>query len=208
MANKIIFVALLLAVSFVGCQKPAIPDSFNDPAAYQAFIEHPDHKLLAIREHRDIRFAAQYLPPDFIRWRNLELGKATSDSDKGISSYVFVLNVGPAADAKTGDVMTYGVSNLEEYAERMEKMNFRLHESIELRVGNHTWKPSLVHMENTYGLTQDRNIHLAFDAKENLDLKKMDEDLDLVFDDPVFGTGINHFRIPQEALHTLPSLDI
>lgn len=208
MANKY-FLPLLILLSgvFWSCQNRSVPEVIHGPEAYEAFFRHPESGLLAVREHQDIRFAAQYLPPDWQNWKRYQQG-GFLEPQENTHPVVFVLNIGAAEGARTGDVMTYGVSNLEGYAQRMETMNFRLEDAIELRVGEHKIRPKLVHMENTYGLTQDRNIHLVFEDSSLDSPREMTGDLDLVFDDPVYGTGINHFRISREALNTLPRLEI
>lgn len=179
----------------------------QDPVAYEAFFRGPEGNLHQVREHRNIRFAAQYLPPDWLAWKAKMDFQAVS-VETGDSAAVFILNIGPAAGSRTGDVMTHGVSGMEDYAARMETMNFRLEESIELRVGDRVLKPVFVHLENTYGLTNDRNLHLVFEGAGLGLPQEQPEDLDLVFDDPVFGTGINHFRFQREALNQLPRLAI
>jgi protein-tyrosine-phosphatase len=132
--------------------------------------------------------------------------------------YVFLLTVKPKAAQPTEnqenrqthnpDVMYRDISNYSEFKERVTQVNFHADEYIYLVTSGKRLKPLLHTLENTYSLMPQRTIYLVF-ADENLhktssankDLSY--DDLELVFEDQLFSTGIHHFLFSKKKLAKL-----
>ena len=125
------------------------------------------------------------------------------------NAYSFVLSIGPDnRNGKSGsDIMQRGNRSYEDYRDRFMTMNFNIGEHLSLRAGDLVLKPTLALTENVYGLQQDCKINLVFapaDAAQQRVLQA--HDLELVFDDRVFDTGLSRFVITQQHLNSVPAV--
>ncbi len=136
----------------------------------------------------------QRIYPQVKLWADYEPTKEETDL-----STTFRFHLDPPDDSAT-DVVQRGIHSLEDYRERMTILNFRLDEAFFISLGDQKIYPTIVHMENTYGLTSGRIIHVVFGDPAVRRAVQAGIDLDFVFDDPVFQTGINHFLFKHDAI--------
>lgn len=80
-------------------------------------------------------------------------------------------------------------------------LNFSWDEQASLRCGKNEYKPVLSTLENTYGLTKDRNVILVFAPTERGDTEFWTApELDLVLYTPHLGNGIQHFKFDRTSI--------
>lgn len=83
-------------------------------------------------------------------------------------------------------------------------MNFDMNEYVSIKTPTQEYRPVLTSMENTYSLKGQRNIYMVFtDDTAEAELMKAPE-LDFVFNDEIFQTGVNHFVFNQDDLQSMP----
>ncbi|MBS1581097.1 MAG: hypothetical protein JST66_02750 [Bacteroidetes bacterium] len=131
------------------------------------------------------------------------------DPDKALQAHgqqlCFVLNLAPDTTHFKGDVMYAGVRNVEEFKEQAYALNFLWEEHVELHCGESIYRPVLSTLENTYGLSKDRNVVLVFAPPTLTDSSFFgSETLDLVVDDDQLGTGTQHFKFQRADLRNVP----
>lgn len=105
-----------------------------------------------------------------------------------------------------GDVMMFGVHNEKGYQEQAYRLNFDWSELAEIDCGGHHYAPVLASWENTYGLTKDRSVTLAF-VPPNADDEYFygSEDVRLTLYSPLNGIGDLHYTFSREAIKAVLS---
>ena len=196
---QLLFVLLMLFV--MGCGDREL-DTVNSVGALRVYAKDPMHGLLRTRSFSTLVWKVNLLPREIAEEGGIALGAS------GAGTIHFVVNIAPGSAYRGGDVMTNGVASYETYADRMIQLNFRMGENVRLQVGSHELSPKLCHMENTYGLSDDRNLHIVFaDPYLSTDLRQLPT-MDLVITDWIFGTGISHYPFKSEHLQKIPVLTL
>ena len=201
MRRWITMIAMLGVLS--GCGEKMV---YEDVNAFKAAYYQAGSGSVVEKVYGKLAWTCKLVPRELDALEN-PLAQSKPSAETGGELH-FILHVGPSKEGSMGDVMVYGVSNEAEYAGRMMALNFGLREAVRLHVGEQTLEPVLVHMENTYGPTEGREIHLVFaDAVLAQPVATL-PDLDLVLYDEVFNTGISHFKYPALQLAQLPRLQL
>ena len=104
--------------------------------------------------------------------------------------------------------MLGGLTTPGEFEERVHQMNFEMERYIKIIINEKEFRPVLSTMENVYGMTSNRNIVFVFvpGANEEHFFGNM-EKLDLVFEDELFGLGVNHFLFHKENMQRIPEIN-
>lgn len=182
-----------------------------DMAFLERYVRDPKNGLERTREVAGFRSTVRLLPPGLgaLRKHNAApdscgpaLHDLVRDQKKQLS---FILNIAPDGETITGDVMYADVSSVEAFKERAYDLNFPLEDRIELRCGTKLYTPVLSTLENTYGITKDRNLIIVFVPSEADDtVFYTSEYMDLVVRDHWFGTGTQHFKFLRTDLKRTP----
>jgi hypothetical protein len=196
----IIIGILIVSMALAGCGQGYV----NSVDGLKAYVWNPANGLVKTHAYNEVEWKVKLVPREVEESEQL-----IAESEKSVQrtgTVHFMVNVAAGRAYEAGDVMMAGVGNYEEYADRMIQLNFRLEEGVRLKVGGKELAPVLFHMENTFGLTQDRNIHILFaDPILEPDLRSLPQ-LDLVIEDWVFGTGISHYVFQEAKLEKIPLL--
>ena len=181
----------LLLLSLGACQ-----NDLNNWKDYYAYLHAPENGLIKEKTIGDMKFTMQYWPAAM---RSQEQPNPEQEED----SWTFLLKIEASEQAaQPFDVMTETVSSLEEFQEQTLALNFDWQKWIYLQVKDKKVAPVLAVLENTYGLQQHRVVNLVF-AKEE---RAVPQQLDLVFEDTIFGTGKHHFLFQTQDLEAIPAL--
>lgn len=189
---------LVLAFLLTACGKERLQYS-----EYLKWVGDKRHGLVQEREANNMRLRVTYIPQALVQYREYHGDSLTShqmDSLLNIQSQgnAFTLSFTPLV--KGADPMMADIKDYASYKERFMSMNFGVENMVELHVAGERLSPSLVNTENTFGLSKELTVNVAFSGgKEN-------EDLDFVYDDQVFGTGISHFIIKNKDIKNIPEL--
>lgn len=196
---------ILIGLFLLGCCSCGSHQVYHDAASFkQAFYAEGSGSIVA-KSYGNLMWTCKLVPAELDLVENPVIQPESASTD---GSLHFILFVGPSDPGSMGDVMVYGVQDEAAYNKRMIDLNFRIRESVVLNVGVASLNPVIAHMENTYGLTEGREIHLIF-ADPSLEGPWWQlPDLDLVLEDGVFHTGVSHFRYPAKRLSQLPRLEI
>jgi hypothetical protein len=207
--TKLLCYALLFIAALTGCTGRKETDSVQQ---YLSWINDPEAGLVQRRQVNNLLLSVKYLPPQYLASRDRDLSPEGKDSMARYysESKAFLLTITPLAapDKEPGksDVMFYDLKDFQEYKQRSHTMNFEMEEYVKLIAGNRTYHPVLSSLENTYGLEEGRNVYLVFsDDQRGKELNAAAE-LDIVFNDELFSTGLNHFVFRKEKLDNLPHL--
>jgi hypothetical protein len=191
--------------------------TFNTEQEYYAWINKAENGLVKERYVNHTHFKVNLLPSDLLLLRALKTLPSAEQADlDSISrdlqhSTTFVITIGPDQREQEGrrDIVFSGVASYEEYRDKLMRLNFEMEEMILLKVGNEQLKPALTNFENVYGLTDHRKVNLVFVAKNEEQGKQIRQgDLELLFDDRIFNTGINRFVFRRADIEEVPNINL
>jgi hypothetical protein len=202
---------------FVCCALFALVGCSNDVnySDYLSYLANPENGMVKETRINGLSLQAKYLPTEYFVFRALsdvpanEISQQLVDSiseDYGHSlTFMFTL----APDKKLGkefDVTNVNTENYTAYEERMDLLNFQLSKYLHLEVDGQEMQPALVQMENTFGLKKESNFIVVFNVPVH-EFEQQNHNMSLVYDDPVFFTGINRFSFSTEVIRNRPSLN-
>lgn len=179
---------------------------------YSHWIAKPEHGLVQEKRVNGYILKVKYLPWQYMVRKEMLLSGARSNFDSIASfyksNYNFLLSITPdingASDSR--NIMFDDIEKFEDYKQRVFDVNFKMEDFVRLKLSNGVvLSPSIYNTENTYGLNKDLNFNLVFSPNTKNENMKI-EDIDLILEDYIFSTGINHFIIKTEDLDNLPIL--
>lgn len=180
------------------CGEPVI----RDESTFFKWIIDPAHGLKKVRRANGIEIAAIYLPSEYLAYRAgklLEDGQDSSDIE-GLDHQEdvhFLLAIKAVDDEE--NILYKDITNYSQYKEKTLALNFAQEKSLELIIGEHRFSAALAVWENLYNLGNRGKLNVSFTGlgKELVQLP-VEESIELVFADEIFGTGIHHFYFKKE----------
>ena len=192
---------LIVIIFFTSCKQ-----SFKDINQYYHWMDDKENGLVIKRSSGDKELTMKYLAVPYLVYNDVKdienPSKVLIDSLTRVysNSRNFLLTI--RSTSHNEDIMLEGVTNEMEYNQKNLVMNFGISEYLTLKtdIGN-SYFPALVNMENTYGLQKHKNFYIVFAPMDENEKDIMtSQTLDVVFDDRIFSTGINHFLFEKEKL--------
>jgi len=179
------------------------------------WMTNPQNGLVKIQTPTGYSFKMKYLPPQFLafshlkRFGNGNVEQTGFDSLSRVygNSLNFLFTIGP--DKEKGekfDIMYEGISNVADYNARVHTLNFDLRHFLSINIKGKEYRPVLTRFESVYGLNKSRNITVVFSPQEEGSQLMKASEYDIVFNDEIFGTGINHFRFQKSDFENTPKL--
>ena len=181
---------------------------------FNAYLGDRTNGLLRERTIGGVNYRLALQPADLLAYREFcAVGALQPESlDSLMQSFsqtlAFQMNLSPDKSVAEGDVMYKGISSYDDYADRVRMVNFNMPEMIALHIGENVYTPVLCLAENTYSLTQGRNVLILFEATDLQSAMIANEESTVVFNDEIFGSGIQHFRFENDKLMNIPGLPI
>ncbi len=185
---------------------------FTSESDYYKFINNEKNGLTKKKTTNEFEITVKFLPTDYLVFKEVKdkiIDKKTIDSLEKIysSSKSFLISINPLRKVDNNDALFYNAQNMEDYKERILMLNFHPEEYLRIETQNKVYYPVLSTMENVYNIDDKRSIVLVFtDDDKNCELYK--DDLDFIFEDKIFDTGINHFVFKKEKIHNIPKFNI
>lgn len=193
------YLLLSIAIFCLACQSKPVFDNVKE---YKIHLLQAENGYIKSKEAGGVKVSLLYMPANYL----IGLDKNYKTEDTTINAYehtyTFLLSFTPNQKIKNGSIMTLNVTDYEGYKERVYDMNFEFKSKIFVKTKTGNIYPVLADMENTYGLTQERKIHLVFPKNEIV----KEEEIDIIFDDDVFDTGRHHFVYTKKKLEEVPEL--
>ena len=193
---------MLLLLFLMSCQQ-----QLDSEKAVFKYLNDADNGLKVTQKLANLYFHMKYLPKDVVKSRLLVSDNTLSkDSvDKMYSDIVcFMLTIELNQEIDpNSNMLFYGVKNMEEFKERINQLNFQMQNYLELHTNNEVYIPAHTVMEDMYNLGNKRNMLIFFKTKEGIT-----EDIDLMFNDLIFKTGINHFVFERNDIKNIPEINL
>jgi hypothetical protein len=205
--RHIVMGILTLGMLMSGCQR-----ELKDMKAVYGWINAPEHGMVKTKTVEGIKLTVKYLPAEYLALKETkedQAGRQTYDSLLKVykGSHTFLLSIASSEDEVNNDPMYQGLEDYSAYKRRALTMNFDMNEYVSIKTSTQEFRPVLTSMENTYSLKGQRNIYMVFtDTATDTELMN-EKELDLVFNDEIFETGINHFVFEQSDLQSIPAIN-
>jgi hypothetical protein len=173
-------------------------------ARYTVWVNDPQNGLVKMKDIGGYTLKAKFLPKEFLQLRDRNLPTDTA-MDKYYKN-TLTLSVSIAINKEMhqkygGDIMKTNIDSYNDYKARIYEANFDIKENIFIKVGDEQIHPVLTNLENTQGLSPGITFMCVFPYPN---AKTLDKDIDLTFDDELFGTGPNHFKFYKKDLTEIP----
>lgn len=195
-----LLVILFFLVSACGKQHLA-------PDEYMKWVEDESNGLRVKRTFSDYVFTLQYRPADYMvaqemRSGAVPAGKRTQRSKELEQSLHFNFIIGTPGN----DISPFKANTGPDgYFERINHFLNDGASDFTLRSGNDTFDCTLCHAEQTYGLAPENILVLAFEPRSGKEIVLKD-DLLLVYEDKVLGTGMVKMKIEKDKLDKIPGM--
>ena len=210
--NTIFYILLFILFSLQSCRHTLI----SNEQEYLNWLRNEKNNLIKTKYINNLKISARFLPAEYLVYKEIKGDLKKENRNHEIDSLLniysqsltFIITISP--DDREGeqfDIMYFNIENKEDYYERAHKLNFNISEYISLTTRKSEYAPVLHTLENTYGLSNSRNIYIVFsETADNGDLFSS-KTLDLVFNDLIFETGISHFIFKKFDLTKIPKID-
>jgi len=196
---------LLLVVGLSACN-----NSDLSPRAYQDFIiwmQQESNGLRKIRSRDRLTMSAQYLPAQYLAHKQVR-SNATENIDSLLVAYQkstqILFSLEPTQLPNVTGLIEHEVYSREEYAARINMLSFQMGQFFTLTVNEQVYAPVGAHFDGVNNQAKALKFTLVFNvAAATL---ATEEKVDLRFDDPIWGMGINHFVFQPNQLKNIPEI--
>ena len=121
--------------------------------------------------------------------------------ETSIEQLTIIVSLAPDGKQYKRDVMFATARNASEFREHAFDLNFNWPDKVRLHCDSSTYAPVLSTLENTYGLTKDRNAVLVFvPGSKNDPAFYRSEEFDIAIDNDVLGIGTQHFKFNRKDI--------
>lgn len=172
------------------------------------FVNDPENGLVREKVVKGLKLKARWIPASQLAYIDYKDSGGLESRDQLMADKAkqvcIVLSLTPTGVGET-DLMKVNIPGQAAYADRMVNLNFHLGEEARLIAGENVFYPAGYHLENTYGLTKDRDIHFVF-APEAWEVSGPPEEFTFEFNDPEFGTGTHLFKFRRKDMEQAPQL--
>ena len=187
-------VALLMSA----CSKTKL-----QPSEYIAWSDNKENNLTRVYQQNAIRLSCQYTTPEYVSLKqadaaNLDLA-AVKENIAAVADMVhFKLRF---QDSTSNNFLQNNYTTGEEFNLKSMYLSYDIRYDLKLVQGGDTAACALNHHERTYGSTPYETLLIAF-PKLNEEIT----DLELIFNDCVFGLGRVKYFFSKEDLESIPEL--
>lgn len=171
---------------------------------YLKYLANPKNGIVKEKEVGGLIYKVKYLPVEYLAYRSKDL----ENEQKYAKTLSFLFTITPDSTNNV-DLNKLGVSNYEEYSQRIHQFNFEMQNNISIKAGRKIINPQFVQFENNYGIKHEKSFIVICTVDKNLDNSFAKEnELQFIFNDPIFNSGISKFKFFKEDLEDLPKLSL
>lgn len=162
---------------------------------YHSWITEEDNGCKLTKTINGLNITIQYLPHTYMALKEMERRKLSNKpSFDSLANYYntqlhFLLTIESADEQR---VLFKGITNPEEYAQRVNELNFNIENTTSVKTMGNLYKPVLTSLENTYNLGKDVKLNLLFAPHNKVDELANAEDIEFSYDDETFAIGSIH----------------
>jgi len=207
MIRKSLYIALI-SVLLISCSN----EELKTVGDLDTYIKNPENGLVKVKEVNGYRMVMQLLPSEYLALKEKPTDKTTFDSiQKEYSqSMNFLFSIEPDGEKRKNDVVMNGVRNYEEYKQKFTSLSFGIQDYFSIQNESASYYPVLSNMEPVYQLKAGRSFNIVFAPQDEQSIQDFEEmqNIDIVFEDAFFDTGINHFVFNKKDLKNIPTKNL
>ncbi|OFX36443.1 MAG: hypothetical protein A2X08_14595 [Bacteroidetes bacterium GWA2_32_17] len=174
---------------------------------YLTWLNDSENGLMKERIINGLQIKVKYLPPDYLSLKDKSSRNTDSLKDYYSHSLSFLLSINPE-QVNQKDIVYREVNDYSDYKARIYQLSFRLDELISVEIENMKITPVLTSFENVYGIKQGRDIIVVFTPSDENQAKMIASgNIDFIFNDEIFKTGISHFQFIRSDIENAPAID-
>jgi hypothetical protein len=203
---KIRYTILIFILGFTS----SCSNEFNSESDLYQWLGDKENGVLKERTHEEIKYSLKILPNDLTIYNDLEgeeyrPSKIDSIRETKKDELACLLLIDIKKGTQDNPLFT-GITEYKDYKERIQDLNFHFSDFFHAQIGDQVITPKIWVFEDLYTLGNKRKVMIVF-SERDLD-KSISEsmDIDFVFNDQIFGTGINHFKIKTEDILSIPEI--
>jgi hypothetical protein len=193
-----LFLPIILFL-LVSCAKPAL-----NPTEFIQWCDDKEHELIQIYEQDDIQLTCQYMPEEYAALKQTNPNLIDENEVKATIDQVSDLHQFKLKFQKTtgNNFLKDNYTTAEEFNTRSIYLGYGIQPDLQLVSGSDTLICAMNHHERTYGNTPYETLLIAFPKSKN----NTQSDLQLIFNDRVFGLGRVKFYFKKSTLESIPEL--
>jgi hypothetical protein len=198
--NHILFILSLVfsCMLLQSCTKAEL-----SPSEYIAWCDRSENNLVRVYRQNNLELTCQYNSAEYVSVKQSDPGKLDAAEVKNNTAAVsdlvhFKLKF---RDTTSNNFLRTNYTSAEEFNIKSMYLSFDVRYDFKLVQGDDTSECVLNHHERTYGSTPYETLLIAFPK-----LHDGETDLELIFNDRVFGFGRVKFFFEKEDLNAIPKL--
>lgn len=193
--NKSIKIPAYLILLFALLNSACSSLTFRSEEKFLKWLNSEESGHSKTKTVNEFKLNAKLLPASYVAYRNGERYTAVYDS-----TITILLSIKNEGNEMQKDLLSYETYSKAEYKMKFTNLSYNMHNYVWLKVGDLKIKPVLATLENTYDLKASKTFYIVF----NTPLNQGNANLDFVFNDVTFNTGINHFVFKHENIKNVP----
>lgn len=201
----------MCVVAVVACEEP----KELSWSRYTRWLSDNQDVVVKAKEINDIRISLQFLPTDFVAYKDLmstNEPETMSNLDSVRELYKCGLRFQLSVESMkpSSKLLFENTTDEVAYKQRIENLSFYAHEFISIEQNGKAEVPVLSQFEGYHELNNKLTIQLVF-SPSWYSCEQYAEGIGkiaVVFDDPYWNTGINRFIFDTTSLREIPKLKI
>ncbi|WP_027420457.1 hypothetical protein [Crocinitomix catalasitica] len=194
--NKIKVLCVFALIGLYACGKSKLA-----PKEYVYWCDDAENKLIKNYTQKDLSLTCQYMTSEYSVLKQSNPNDLNiSEIQSSIESLADLVQFKLKFENKSkNNFIKNNYTTAEEFNTRSLYLSYDMQDDFRLVAGADTIKCVLLHHERTYGNTPYETVFLTFPKKSN-------SDLELIFNDQVFGFGRVKFKFRNEVILNMPEL--
>lgn len=199
-------VIILFLSTLIGCKS-----QFESESDLLKWVADENNGHVKSRAYDDIDFAVKVLPAEYVAYTELKYEDYEQNLLDSIllqqeNALVVLLQINIEKGTRD-NAMFHGVQGMADYKKRIHQLNFQFSDFMSLNFDDKSCKPKVWTFEDTYNVGNKRTVYVVFSEPELQKQLQSTEEIDIKFNDEIFGTGISHFNFKADALESVPKIN-
>jgi len=195
--RRILFVVIILSA----CR----PSKFQTEQEFYAWWNDESNGFTKQYDANSFSLSAKYLPAEYLAFKELKSNPSFSFDSLVVeynSGYTFLISI--KSKNQKGDPLLKE-NDLEDFAGKIYDLNFIPEQFVQLTIGDSILVPVLSTLESGGEIGNQRTWYVVFSALDGTEHQY--KDLDLLFDDHIYNSGLHHFIFNRTDIAILPAFE-
>jgi hypothetical protein len=194
------FYLLMLILILTSCNTQSVSHQ-----SLMTYVNDESNGLLKIIEHSDSKVKLCYTPHDLILAQEVKGSDYTESQIDSIRNKLAELDYFKLSLSQNGeDIINQYASNPTIFNKAVEYLSYNISKDLKLIHNHDTLNVLDVMYSSGFGLNKSSEVLMVFESS----LSKKQGDVQILFNDEFFRTGLNQFEFKIDAIKSVPTLAI